>query len=267
MIVDCPGFNDTKMSDAEVLSEIASVLSTQYLLENQLRLRGILYLRDITKPRMEGSDMTTFELFSKLVGKKAFPYVVFVTTKWGLLDKKNQMVGNEREMELKEDFWKEMIMEGRGSYVTRFLDTKDSAEGIISQVVGNADPVVLKIQHELIDEDMELGDTSAGAVLAGVVEERLGATTRKIRRCRDRMEDETNATIQSNTLLEIQKAEKAREQAQNDQYHLKRKVGSDMKSKIKNLGTWQETLRTACSVLGVLLSIVLPATGSSCTIM
>jgi hypothetical protein len=255
------------MSDAEVLTEIASVLSTQYLLENQLRLRGILYLRDITKPRMEGSDITTFELFSKLVGKKAFPYVVFVTTKWGLLDRRNQIVADEREMELKEDFWKEMIMEGKGSYVTRFLDTKDSAEGIISQIVGDADPVILKIQQELIDEDMELGDTSAGAVLVEMVEARLGASTRKLRRCRDRLEDETNSTKQASTLLEIRKAEKAREQAQTDQSQLKRKVGSDMKSKIKNLGTWQETLRTACSILGMVLSVVLPATGTTCTVM
>jgi len=255
------------MSDAEVLGEIASVLSTQYLLEKQLRLRGILYLRDITEPRMTGSDITTFDLFSKLVGKKAFPYVVFVTTKWGLLDKRHQAVGDEREMELKEDFWKEMIMEGKGSYVTRFMDTKDSAEGIISQLVGDDSPVILKIQHELIDEDLELGNTSAGAVLVGMVEDRLGATTRKIGRCRDRLENETNTTKQASTLLEIRKEEKVRKQAQADRAQLKRKVGSDMKSKIKNMGTWQETLRTACSVLGVVISIVLPVTGTSCTIM
>jgi len=68
-------------------------------------------------------------------------------------------------------------------------------------------------------------------------------------------------------LLEIRKEEKVRKQAQADRAQLKRKVGSDMKSKIKNMGTWQETLRTACSVLGVVISIVLPVTGTSCTIM
>lgn len=250
-----------------MLAEIASVLSTQYLLENELKLRGILYLRDITKPRMEGSDITTFDLFSKLVGKQAFQHVVFVTTKWGLLDKRNQIVAEEREMELKEDFWKEMIMEGKGSYVTRFEDTKDSAEGIISQIIGDTAPVILKIQHELIDEDMELGDTAAGAVLTEVVEERLGASTRKIRRFRDRLEDTTNSTRQNSTLLEIRKAEKARDRADADRSHLKRKVGKDMKSKIKIMSTWQDTLRTACSVLGVVLSVVLSVTGSTCTIM
>ncbi|KAI9771290.1 MAG: hypothetical protein M1840_002260 [Geoglossum simile] len=262
-VVDSPGFNDTRMSDTEVLAEIASVLSCQYLLENKLKLRGILYLRDITKARMEGSDVRTLELFSKLIGKEAFPHVVFVTTKWGLLDERSLRVA-EREMELKEDFWKEMILEG--SYVTRFQDTKDSAEGIISQIVGDANPVILQIQHELVDKDMELAATSAGTVLAPIVEERLGASQTKIQRFQDRLEGETNNTRQSSVLLEIRKAEKERDQAQADKDRLTKKVGTDLKSRINVSETWQGALRTIFTVLGAALSVV-SVTGTTCIIM
>ena len=121
-VVDCPGFNDTTRSDTEVLGEIAKVLSSQYLFLKKLRLRGILYLRDITKTRMEGSDVKTLNLFSRLVGKEAFPHVVFVTTMWGRLDAEGQKTAYKREKELKGDFWREMILEG--SYVQRFEATK-----------------------------------------------------------------------------------------------------------------------------------------------
>lgn len=267
VVLDCPGFNDTKLSDAQVLAEISRVLSTQYLLENELKLCGILYLRDITKARMEGSDVKTFELFYKLVGRNAFPHVVFVTTKWGLLDDENRMKAEKRELELKDDFWKEMIIEGKGSYVTRFLDTKDSAEGIISQIIGDKHPVVLKIQQELVDEEMQLSETSVGAIVAQGVDERLERSTSKIERCRARLERESNSTKKTSVILEIRKEERVRDQAQADHGQLNQKVGRDMKSKIKKLGTSQETLRTACSVLGIVLSVVVPLTASACSVM
>lgn len=171
MVVDCPGFNDTKRSDTEVLGEIAKVLSSQYLFSKKLRLWRILYLRDISKPRMEGSDVRTLNLSSKPVGKEAFPYVVFVTTMWGKLDSEGKNVAFQRENELREKFWNEMIDEG--SYMTRFEGNKASAEGIISLLVGDADPVILQIQPELMDKDLELAATAAGSILVPVIEESL----------------------------------------------------------------------------------------------
>ncbi|KAH8656042.1 P-loop containing nucleoside triphosphate hydrolase protein [Tricladium varicosporioides] len=171
-VVDCPGFNDTKRSDTEILQEIAKVLSTQYLLAKKLRLRGILFLRDITSDRMEGSDVRTLDLFTRLVGKNAFPHVVFVTTKWGRLDAEGKKAGYRKERELKNDFWREVILDG--ATATRFHGSRDSAEGIISQLVGDAEPITLQIQQELIDREMELAATRAGAMLAPEVEQQLG---------------------------------------------------------------------------------------------
>jgi hypothetical protein len=268
-LVDCPGFNDTNRSDTEVLAEIAKVLSAQYLLANKLHLRGILYLRDITKTRMEGSDVRTLKLFSRLVGPSAFPHVVFVTTMWGRLDAEGQRVAYKREKELKDHFWKEMILEG--SYVTAFQGSKASAEGIVAQLIGDANPVILQIQHELIDQDMALESTAAGAILAPVVEERLVESKSRLRRFRARLVGESNSTIKTTVLLDIERAERERDQAQLDKDQLKKKIGSELKPKIKEPANWQESIRTICTTVGVslqvIVSVILPAAGVSCTIM
>jgi hypothetical protein len=254
-VVDCPGFNDTNRSDTEVLGEIAKVLSSQYLVSKNLRLRGILYFRDITKMRMEGSDVRTLNLFARLVGKEAFAHIVFVTTRWESKDIEEQKLFEKRERQLKEGFWREMILEG--SCLQRFYGTKDSAQGIISQIVGAAEPVVLRIQHELIEKDMELAATAAGSVLAPLVEEKLVESKSKLQRFRALLARETNSTAQTRVMLDIKNAEKERDQAQSDKDKLKERVGLDLKSKIRESVDWQDALRTICSVLGLGLTIVL----------
>jgi GTP-binding protein EngB required for normal cell division len=259
-VVDCPGFNDTRRSDTEILAEIAKVLSSQYLQSKKLQLRGILYLRDISKTRMEGSDIKTLKLFTRLVGRKAFPHVVLVTTMWSRLGPNGQSLGERKEMELKEDFWKEMILDG--SYVQRFAGTKDSAEGIISQLIGDEEPVVLQIQRQLIDEERRLAATSAGSLLAPIVAERLEDNENKIQRYRERLEGESNGTIQRSVRLEIEKAEKEKAEAESDKNTLKEKVGADLKTKIREAVTWQDAIRTLCSVVGVSLSIAAAVAGT-----
>jgi len=76
---------------------------------------------------MEGSDVRILSLFSRLVGRKAFPQVIFVTTMWGLLDEDGKKVAYNREKELEEDFWREMVAEG--SHVQRFQGSKASQTG------------------------------------------------------------------------------------------------------------------------------------------
>ena len=229
-------------------------------------MRGILYLRDISKTRIEGSDIRTLTLFSKLVGKEAFPHVVFVTTMWGKLDTEGKKVAFKRENELKEDFWNEMIEQG--SWMTRFEGNKASAEGIISQLVGDADPVILQLQHELIDKDLELAATAAGSILVPIVEEKLVESKSKLQRFRARLVGESNSTMQRRVLSEINKVEKERDQAQSDKDVLKGKLGSEVKGKVSEGKNWQETLRTICTVFGVGVTVVtaiVPA--ASCNIM
>jgi hypothetical protein len=203
---------------------------------------------------MEGSDVRTLNLFARLVGKEAFAHIVFVTTRWESKDIEEQKLFEKRERQLKDEFWREMILEG--SYLQRFYGTKDSAEGIISQIVGAADPVVLRIQHELIEKEMELAATAAGAVLAPLVEEKLIESKSKLQRFRALLARETNSTAKTRVMIDIKKAEEERDQAQSDKDKLKERVGLNLKSKIKESFDWQDTLRTICAILGVGLTIV-----------
>ncbi len=72
-------------------------------------------------------------------------------------------------------------------------------------------------------------------------------------------------------LLDIEKVEKEKNWAHAENNKLKEKVSSNLKSKIKASNTWQESIPTLCSAVGVgltvVVSVILPATGASCTIL
>ncbi len=53
LLIDTPGFDDSKRSDTEILTEISRLLATQYKLV--VTLKGIIYLHRITDNRFQGS--------------------------------------------------------------------------------------------------------------------------------------------------------------------------------------------------------------------
>jgi hypothetical protein len=269
-VVDCPGFNDTYKSDVEVLVEIAKVLSTQYLIEQKLQFRGILWLQDITKTRMHGSDMKTLDLFCRLIGEAAFKHVVLVSTMWNKVKEEFEDAAYDKEAQLTDDFWREMIL--GGSYAQRFLGTRASAEGIISQLVGSREPVVLQIQRELVDGDMKLSATAAGSVLALGVEEDLETKENRVERSEGRLENESNGTARRRLKRDLNRVREERDRVQSAREKLDERIGSEVKSKMRGKlpSTWQETTRTICSVVGVSISVVgtiLTAAGVACTVM
>ncbi|KAF8852327.1 hypothetical protein BDZ45DRAFT_695177 [Acephala macrosclerotiorum] len=188
---------------------------------------------------------------------------------WGRLTDKDLEVAYARGRELKDEFWKEMIRDS--SRAQKFQGSRSCAEGIISQVIGSDDPIVLQLQHGLIDKELELAATEAGAILVPEVEERLDRSTSRIQRSQARLAEETNGTRQNAVLLDIKKAKNERGQIKSDKKKLKEKVGSEMKKKLNKEGTWQDNLRTICSVLQISLTIladvILPVAGASCSMM
>jgi hypothetical protein len=66
---------------------------------------------------------------------------------------------NRRDSELREEYWGSMRR--RGSTATRFDGTRESARGIVEQLLGKK-AVVLKVQEELVDREMSLNQTAAG---------------------------------------------------------------------------------------------------------
>jgi len=64
---------------------------------------------------MLGTSRKNFTMFNKLCGKEVAKNIVLVTTKWAQVD---DSVGREREQELSEVYWKQML--DRGLKADRF---------------------------------------------------------------------------------------------------------------------------------------------------
>ncbi|KAK2733110.1 hypothetical protein FQN57_002302 [Myotisia sp. PD_48] len=161
-LIDTPGFNDTFRSETEVLKDIANWLDYTYRHPPHVKLTGIIYMQSITDRRMYGSTLRNLKMFRELCGEDPLRNVVFTTTGWGTAEKSgelNKAIENEESLRSDSDFWEPMIR--RGSIMQKFSDTRDSALAIIRTLL-DRNPVVLKIQEELVDENKNLIDTAAG---------------------------------------------------------------------------------------------------------
>ncbi|KAJ4997042.1 P-loop containing nucleoside triphosphate hydrolase protein [Colletotrichum sp. SAR 10_66] len=166
-LVDTPGFDDTNLSDSDVLKEIATWMTGSY--NNEVKLTGILYLHRITDPRMGGSARKNLFMFKKLCGPEALKHVVLVTTMWELVDEKT---GLERQAELEttEDFWGYML--AKGSRIEKHMNTAHSAHHNISRFMSQSrptTPVLLAIQDEMVNKNKNLDETEAGKGLESVL--------------------------------------------------------------------------------------------------
>jgi hypothetical protein len=86
------------------------------------------------------------------------PNVVIATTMWGIVGKEE---GNEREAELKREFWREMMADG--CRTERFENTYESAWHIVGNISPQMDSgAILLIQKEMGDVGRPLNETSAG---------------------------------------------------------------------------------------------------------
>ncbi|KAG8852502.1 hypothetical protein FRB91_008599 [Serendipita sp. 411] len=79
----------------------------------------------ITDNRVSSVLLENLQLFKDACGLSKMPRAVLVTTMWKL---ESEAVGEGREKELKEIFWKDLIE--MGSKVERFEDTSESARRI-----------------------------------------------------------------------------------------------------------------------------------------
>ncbi|KAI6042170.1 hypothetical protein EDC04DRAFT_3058955, partial [Pisolithus marmoratus] len=162
VLVDMPGFDDTFMTDTQILRQIAYWLEKTY--KKNMKLSGMLYLHRISDNRVSGTPSRNYGMFKELCGKENFKNVILVTTMW---DEVTEEVGSAREKELQSDFWRSMIT--LGSSVHRFDGTMESAWKIIDSL-SVAPPVQrrpLQIQRDMVDEHVPLHRTAAGrAVMA-----------------------------------------------------------------------------------------------------
>ena len=181
VLVDTPGFDDTNKTDREILSMIADWLTTTYVYslsesllfytvdfryQREIKLAGILYFHRITDNRVAGTPLKNLRMFEKLCGKHALGNIILTTTMW---DKIDQKMGEEREKELREEYWKSMIKQG--STTIRYGNTRNSAWEILDKVLqsGHNRHAVL-LQKQMVELEMQLNETDAGRTLYTVLE-------------------------------------------------------------------------------------------------
>ena len=126
--------------------------------EKNIRLSGLLFFHRISDNRMAGSPLKYLKMFQNLCGNDALKNVVLVTTMW---DEVEEEEGFNREKELSDNYWKSMIE--LGCHTARFYNNAESAWDIISQLQETQCTVLL--QEELVDQGLELAETSAGRTL------------------------------------------------------------------------------------------------------
>lgn len=125
-----------------------------------MKLKGIIYVHRITDQRFQQSDVKSLKILELICGHNALSNVALVTNMWHNIDR---FAGQKRKEELCRGFWAPLI--GKGAAVHGFDGTEASARYIIGQLLGKRE-MVLQIHEELLDEDMSLGDTKAGAYIS-----------------------------------------------------------------------------------------------------
>ncbi|RSM14910.1 hypothetical protein CEP52_001070 [Fusarium oligoseptatum] len=165
---DTPGFDDTYRGDADVLADVAQVLSSSY--KNNLKLNGIIYLHRIKDERMTNAIMRNLTMFRSLCGDAAFQNVVLATTFWDELQDQSKGENREQQLLARGEWWG--YMTSKGSKNMRFHNTRESALNIISKVI-DLDIVTLQVQEEMVNRGLEVDQTTAGETLnSELVEQR-----------------------------------------------------------------------------------------------
>ncbi|KAG9085363.1 hypothetical protein FRC06_003646 [Ceratobasidium sp. 370] len=181
ILVDCPGFDDTHLSDAEILKRIAGFLAFTY--SNDAKITGLLYLHRITDNRFGGAGRRNFRMFRKMCGTDSLKNVVVVTNMWSQPPTETELA---REIELRDgdDFFQDILSEG-AQMVRHSKPTRESAFDIIRCVLGKK-PVVPELSRQIVDEGKKLEDTDAGHALG----EEIAAALRRGREEIERLKAE-----------------------------------------------------------------------------
>jgi hypothetical protein len=250
VLVDTPGFDDTNKSDLAILKTIAnwfkdvcvgydidllafahhrSVISYRQGYE----ISGILYLHRITDNRMGGTPRKNLELFKKISGDEYFRLVFMTTTMWPMNEADDEELFPDRESQLKEDYWKDIIRDER--QVHRFRGTQESAWKIIDEVLFLAAArqrrKILEIQEELVELSKQVPDTNAGQHLHGMTEELVERQTRLIQRLQNELISTSDAEVLRELVTELTDLRRQQEKAQKDL----RKMGPSLFERARQL--------------------------------
>lgn len=158
-LVDTPGFDDTTVSDTDILKMIAVYLSSTY--QSGRKLSGLIYMHRISDFRVGGVSRRNLSMFRKLCGDETLRNVVLVTNMWSEVTPER---GAAREEQLRTDELLFKPVLDLGATMLRHDGSLASARSVLAQLADNR-PQTLRIQRELVDEHKDITETAAGVEL------------------------------------------------------------------------------------------------------
>ena len=140
-----------------------------------MKLGGIIYLHDIFRTRMLGSNRQNLVVFQDLCGNKALSSVIIGITNSGDIP---QEVSEKRRDGLSSTFWTGMIE--AGARVCPLENDRTSARNLLNMILINVKPFIgpfehrtefVEIQNEVVDQAKIVSETKAGKQLKSTLEE------------------------------------------------------------------------------------------------
>ncbi|CAE6472296.1 unnamed protein product, partial [Rhizoctonia solani] len=160
VLFDTPGFDDTEISDTDILKRITAFLTSSY--ESGHTLTGVIYLHRISDIRVGGISRRTFQILRGLCGQDTLSNVLIVTNMWSDPPTAKE-IHNEKQLRENPKFFQPAIAAG-ARMVRRPQKDSNSAHDIIRMLLDKP-PVVMKIQRQIVDERTGFYATDAAMVL------------------------------------------------------------------------------------------------------
>lgn len=224
--IDTPGFDDTSVPDAVMLSRIADWLHHKYVfqdftvlnnrripssLTNSIPISGIFYFHRISDNRMSGTAVQNLEVFQKLCGfdNSAFlQRVFFVTTMW---DEVEPSEGERRLKELCTSWWSGMMKKGANEHALRGNGSRNDSDGptpeavkaVVDAVVDRASSTPSQYLHSSrtsIQSELQQGKEVGNTAAASVLYKQAGKQRRRLKEIVDKLQAEQAAITEDGHL-------------------------------------------------------------------
>lgn len=214
-LFDTPGFDDSSKPDVHILTDIAYHLTQAYAQGPKLLLSGIIYLHPINQPRMQGTAKKNLTMFRLLCGEESMRSVVLATTMWSKDTSEGEGMRQQQERRQKElvdtdEFWGNMVR--HGSRVFKHTDTASSALEIVDHIIMRQQAVVPNIQRQIVDEDKDVEETSAGQEQSRICPKEKDKMKECLQQNQKRLDESRRKTESEETQQLLRESEKYQKQ-------------------------------------------------------
>ncbi|KAI0859097.1 hypothetical protein F4860DRAFT_526479 [Xylaria cubensis] len=169
-LIDTPGFEDPRTTNAEILGKIANHINEGTQCNSSgcdkassvsEPISGLIYLHRCTDTRFDGDLKVNFEIMKAMCGPEFYSRVVICSTFWNqTLKDRLQKHKTRMERFLENAF--EDVMEGGAEHREFWKDREDPCSDILNHFLSQGGHPKMAIEHEL--QKMKLNEIKAGHV-------------------------------------------------------------------------------------------------------